>query len=241
MKKTILITGSTAGIGLETAKQLLGLGARVIITARDLERGAIQLEALQKISNDVDMIQLDVTSEESAARAFFEIEKKYGYIDVLINNAGLSVREDFGPMMDASVDGWKTTFETNLFGAFRITKHFLPLLKKSVQGSIVNISSGLGSLGNRTNENDLHYRHTLTAYSSSKAALNMFTIQLAKELKPLGIRVNAVCPGSTRTNANPDPSAHSVELGAEVPVKVAMMGADGPTGEFFHHHGTYEW
>jgi NAD(P)-dependent dehydrogenase (short-subunit alcohol dehydrogenase family) len=141
-----------------------------------------------------------------------------------------------------TVEVLQGTFETNVFGVFRVTKALLPLLKKSQHGRIVNLSSGLGSLTrNAASDGSLTIRNMLLAYCSSKAALNMITIQLAKELKDAGIKVNSANPGFTATDMNQHGGPRTVEQGAATPVRLAMLPDDGPTGGVFSDAGPEPW
>ena len=141
-----------------------------------------------------------------------------------------------------TVDVFRETFETNVFGAFRVIKAFLPLLTKSERGRIINISSGLGSLTRHADPNSpLTLRNMLRAYSASKTALNMMTVQFANELKSAGIKVNSACPGFTATDMNQHRGAKTVEQGAATPVRLALLPEDGPTGGVFSDEGPQPW
>jgi len=188
----------------------------------------------------VELIQIDVTSQESADRAAAEVEKRHGQLDILVNNAGVAL--DWLPPSQLSVQAFRETFETNVFGVFRVTKALLPLLKKSKHGRIVNISSGLGSLNrNADPKTTLTARNMLMAYCASKAALNMITVQLANELKGAGIKVNSANPGFTATDMNQHSGTRTVEQGAATPVCLALLPDDGPTAGVFSDDGPEPW
>lgn len=234
-----LVTGASDGIGKETARQLATKGIRVILGSRNLEKGQGVAAAFKKDGLEVEVVQLDVTSDESVNQATSEIESRHGRLDILVNNAGMAL--DRGPLSELSVQDFIATYETNVFGTFRVTKAFLPLIRRSSCGRIVNVSSGLASLLNMTDESSPYYNVLLPSYASSKAAINVLTIHLARELKDSGIKVNAVEPGLTATRYVSLPGAQPVEVGAEAPVRYALIDDDGPTGGFFDRFGPHKW
>lgn len=238
--KTAFITGANKGIGYEAAKQLLQKGYHVFIGSRDKAKG---IEATTKLSSEgftnVEVIEIDVTDSESVNKARIELGKKIQVLDVLINNSGINGIEFKGdtPIMHTStetdVEKFKEVFEVNVFGVIRVTQAFLDLLKKSVEPRIVNVSSSQGSLTLHSDPNFIHYKHKGVAYQSSKAALNMYTIVLAYELSGLSFKVNAVSPGSTKTDFNHQLGQGSVEDAARKIIKYATIDNNGPTGKFF--------
>lgn len=240
-KKVALITGSNKGIGFETARQMAQLGYFVYLGCRDKSKG---LEAVQKLHTlgftDVDVLELDVTNASSIAAAKQKLQSKTAQLDVLINNAGIA-----GEMPQAasvvSIDNIKTVFETNFFGAIQTTQHFLDLLRKADQPRIVNVSSDLGSLTNHSNPAYPFYEVKLTAYCSSKTALNAFTVMLAFEFKDTNFKINSVNPGYTATDLNGHRGTQTVEQGASTVVKYATLEKDGPTGKFFSEDGETAW
>lgn len=241
MAETIaLVTGANKGIGREIARQLSAKGVIVLIAARDPQRGERAVADLRGEGLPVEFIQLDVTSQTSVDHAAAEVERRHGRLDILVNNAG--IRLDWSAGSELSADVLKETFETNVFGVFRVTKALLPLLRKSKRGRIVNMSSGLGSLTWNTDPNSpLPTRHMSLAYSSSKAALNMITVQLADELKGAGIKVNSADPGFTATDMNRHRGQKRIEHGAATPVRLALLPDDGPTGGIFGDDGPEPW
>ena len=228
MAETIaLVTGANKGIGKEISRQLGAKGILVLMGARDRERGENSAADLRDEGFAAEFIQIDVTSQQSVEEAAAEVERLYGRLDILVNNAG--IRLDWSAGTELTVDALRETFETNVFGAFRVTKALLPLLRKSTHGRIVNMSSGLGSLTWNTDPNSpLPSRHQSLAYSSSKAALNMITVQLADELKNARIKVNSADPGFTATDMNGHRGKRTVEQGAATPVRLALLPDDGP-------------
>ncbi|WP_275166789.1 SDR family oxidoreductase [Citrobacter koseri] len=234
-----LITGATDGIGKEVALQLASRGSIVILGARNLEKGEKVVEEFRRKGVEVDFVYLDVTNEKSIISASLDIGYKYGRLDILVNNAGIGI--DTGPLSQLPFENLKKTFETNVFGTFLVTQHMLTLLRKSEYARIVNVSSGLASLLNMTDENSPYYNIVLPSYASSKAALNVLTIHFARELKSEGIKVNAVEPGLTATRNISIPGAQPVEIGAEAIVRYAMIDTNGPTGGFFDRNGSHNW
>jgi NAD(P)-dependent dehydrogenase (short-subunit alcohol dehydrogenase family) len=241
MTETIaLVTGANKGIGREISRQLGAKGVLVLIGARDRARGDKAAADLRGEGLAVEFIQLDVTSQSSVDAAASEIERRHGRLDILINNAGIAL--DWIPASEVTVEAFRETLETNVLGVFRVTKAFLPLLKKSARGRIVNVSSGLGSLTRQSNPaSTLAARNILLAYSSSKAALNMMTIQFANELKSAGIKVNSANPGYTATDMNQNTGPRTVQQAATEPVRLALLPDDGPTAGVFSDEGPQPW
>lgn len=237
--KIALVTGATDGIGKETARQLAEKGVTVILGARNTEKGLKVQEEFRQQDLSVDMVQLDIGDWQIVEQAAEEVQRNYGRLDILVNNAGIAL--DRGPLSEMPVDDFVATFETNVFGTFKTIKAFLPLLKKSAAGRIVNVTSSLGSLNSMTDPNSPYYDVLIPAYASSKAAVNVLTIHLARELEGTGIKINSVEPGLTATRAVSLPNAQPVEVGAEASVHYALIDDDGPTGEFFDRFGPFAW
>ena len=234
---TTLITGANKGIGYETARQLIGAGHDVFIGSRDPERGR---EAAERLG--ARLVVLDVTDEESVAAAVKTVEAAGGGLDVLVNNAGVEGRGPGNAVIgaaDVTGEMMRTVFDTNVFGLVRVTHVFLPLLERSAAPVIVNVSSGLASLsGAATPDSPTHF-YPGVAYPASKSAVNMVTVQFAKAFP--GMRINAVEPGYTKTDLNGNTGLQTVEQGAEIIVRMARMGADGPTGGYFSKRGPIPW
>ena len=239
MKKA-LITGANKSIGFETARQLLQQGYYVYLGSRTLANGQ---EAVAKLNaeglTEVEAIQIDVSDSESVQAARAEVGKKTDVLDVLINNAGIS-----GGLpqtaTEAGIDVFKKVFDTNVFGVVRVTQAFMDLLKKSPDPRIVMVSSSQGSLTLASDPTNPYYNHKGAVYQPSKAALNMYTIALAYELKDTPVKVNAVDPGFIATDFNNHRGTGTVgEAGRRV-VKYAMIDASGPTGGFFSQENNPE-
>ncbi|UII35007.1 SDR family NAD(P)-dependent oxidoreductase [Fulvivirga ulvae] len=232
MKKA-LITGANRGIGYETAKHLLQRGFYVFIGSRHLKNGEAAVEKLKSEGLDhVEVIQLDVTREDSVREARAEIGEKVSTLDVLINNAGISGNSPY-TALEAISDQFMLTFDTNVFGVARVTQAFIDLLRNSPEPRIVNVSSSVGSLSLQSDINWPAYNFAKYAvYGASKAALNMYTIHLAYELRDTAFKVNAVCPGYTSTGFT-SYNGGDVEVAASRIIKYVLISQDGPSGQFF--------
>ncbi|WP_308993735.1 SDR family oxidoreductase [Mariniflexile litorale] len=231
--KTVLITGANKGIGFETAKQLLQKEFYVFLASRDLKKGKKAVEKLKLEGlTHVEVVQLDVTDENSVKTAREEIGKKITSLDVLINNAGVNGGSPYTALKSSS-DQFMLAFNTNVFGVARVTQAFMDLLRKSPEPRIVNVSTSVGSLSLQSNPSWPAYDFAKYAvYGSSKAALNMYTIHLAYELRDTDFKVNAVCPGYTSTDFTFQ-NGGKVEIAGNRIVKYALIDKDGPTGTFF--------
>lgn len=231
--KTALVTGANKGIGFEVTKRLAQNGYFVYLGCRDLEKGLSAVEELsaQGLSN-VAALQLDVTHAGSVDAACTIIREKSSVLDILVNNAGIS-----GPFLqstlDSTVDQFKAVYETNLFGVVRVTQAFIDLMKNSTAPRIVNVSTAMASLTLAADLTGNSFPTRFAVYQSSKSALNMYTINLAYELRDTLFKVNAVCPGYTKTDFTNHQGTSTVEEAGQRIVKYATIGEDGPTGNFF--------
>jgi NAD(P)-dependent dehydrogenase (short-subunit alcohol dehydrogenase family) len=231
--KKVLITGANRSIGFETVKQLLKKGYYVYLGSRTLANGQEAAEKLKAEGlTNVEAVALDVNDDASVKEARITIGNKTNVLDVLINNAGVSGGFP-QPAVSAGIDTFKEVFETNLFGVVRTTQAFLDLLQQSAEPRIVNVTSGLGSLTMHTDPTWKYYPIKGAIYAPSKAALNMYTITLAYELRDTPFKVNAVDPGYTATEFNHFRGPGTVEDAAARLVKCATIAPDGPTGTFF--------
>lgn len=228
-----LVTGANKGIGKQTATELADLGWTVWLGCRDTARGEAAVAELAA-HGDVRFVQIDVTDDSSVAAAMTTIGDR---LDVLVNNAGISGAQ-VGPV-DTTPADFLPVFEVNLHGPVRVTNHALPLLRRSDQPRIVNVSSGLGSLRATTDPDRIEFTIDNLVYTSSKAALNMVTSQYSKALPD--IQVNAVDPGYTATDLNGHSGPQTVAEGAAPVIAAATVRADGPTGAFFDGTGVVDW
>jgi NAD(P)-dependent dehydrogenase (short-subunit alcohol dehydrogenase family) len=225
---TTLITGGNRSIGYQTAKELIAAGHDVWIGARDPEKGRAAAEEL-----GARFVQLDVTDDASVATA----AQTVGALDVLINNAGISGGRV--PVPDATADDLRGVFETNVFGPVRVFQAFRPLLERSENPVVVNVSSGMGSLTLTGDPERVESTFTYITYSPSKTALNMISSQWARAFPTM--RINTVDPGYTATDFNNHSGHQTVEEGAEAIVRLAQIGPDGPTGTYQDRHGMVPW
>ncbi|MAC64990.1 MAG: short-chain dehydrogenase [Flavobacteriaceae bacterium] len=231
--KKVLITGANKSIGFETARQLLQQGYYVYLGSRSIERGNL---AVQKLKDEglinVELIQLDVNNSASADTARIELGKKTEVLDILINNAGIN-----GGMpqnaLNATIEQLQNVLNTNLYGVVRVTQAFIDLLRKSENPRIVNVSSSGCSLTLHSDPTWKYYDHKSAVYAPSKAAMNMYTIALAYELKNDNFKVNAVCPGFVATDFNGHRGTGTAQEAGTRIVKYATIDDDGPTGKFF--------
>ena len=242
-KKIALITGANKGLGLETAKQLAQQGVTVLLGARDVAKGEAAAAQLKAQGVDVRAVKIDVDSKADYAAIAALIEKDYGVLDILINNAGVMLDRFPGPNETSitSEDVLRKTFDTNFFAQVMLTQKLLPLLRKSDAGRIVNLSSILGSLTLHATKGSPIYEAKTFAYDTSKAALNMFTIHLAHELAGTKIKVNSAHPGWVKTDMGSDAAPMEIPEGAKTSVTLATLPEDGPTGGFFHLGETLPW
>ncbi|HEY8720254.1 SDR family NAD(P)-dependent oxidoreductase [Pengzhenrongella sp.] len=227
---TTLITGANKGLGLQTVRQLIAAGHTVYLGARDAERG-------QRAADEVGarLLLIDVTDDDSDAAAAATVRDQVGHLDV-VNNAGIiggtSPADTTGPDI-------QRVFDTNVFGVVRVMHAFLPLLEAADTPVVVNVSSGLGSMAVTTDPARFESTIRSLDYNSSKSAVNMLTSQYAKAFP--AIKVNAVDPGYTATDLNGHSGHQTIEQGAEIIVRMAQIGADGPTGGYFDSAGTVAW
>jgi NAD(P)-dependent dehydrogenase (short-subunit alcohol dehydrogenase family) len=234
-KTVALITGANKGLGLEIARQLGKQGLVVVLGARDEAKGAAAAADLRKQDIEAHAVKLDVTNKNDVASlpAFFK--EKFGRLDVLVNNAGVSEwRAD-------DVDSFRRVFDTNVFGVVAVTYALLPLLQASPAGRIVNHSSVLGSLTSLQKTPDMFGNFVIPAYTASKAALNGFTVALAHKTRGTALKVNSAHPGWVRTDLGGEKAPMDVVDGAKTAVTLATLPNDGPSGQFFHMGEPLPW
>jgi NAD(P)-dependent dehydrogenase (short-subunit alcohol dehydrogenase family) len=241
MEKVVLVTGANKGIGFEVSRQLGRAGFTVLLGARDTARGEEAARKLRGEGLDVRFVKADLNQAvESGMALAKQIGEEFGHLDVLVNNAGLADRED-GPASSVGIETLRRTFETNFFGTVALTQPLLPLLRAAERARIVNVSSGLGSIAINNDPNTPFYHVKILAYNASKVALNMFTVDLAYDLRDTKIKVNSVSPGFVDTDMNNHTGTDTVEEGAIAIVRLAQLPDDGPTASFMHKDGTYPW
>ena len=230
--KIALVTGANKGIGFEVVRQLAQNGFFVYIGSRNLESGLAAVEKLKIDGIDnIEAVELDVTDQDSVNNAHKIISEKTEILDVLVNNAGISGGFPQSAL-DATIDQFYSVYETNVFGVVRVTQAFIDLLLKSPEPRIVNVSTAMASLSLAADTSAPGYDYKLAVYQSSKSALNMYTVNLAYTLRDTPFKVNAVCPGWTKTDFTNNQGTSTVEEAGLRIAKYALIGPDGPTGKF---------
>lgn len=241
--KVAFITGANRGIGLETARRLGRAGVKVFLGCRDCAKG----EAAASVLRDQGMagaeaLQFDVLRSDDH-RYVAELLERFGRLDILVNNAAVSIIEGWRSNSASTVSegALRATFDTNFFAAVAITQALLPLLKRSAAGRIVNVSSSLGSLTFNSDPASTVYRAKAFAYCASKTALNAFTVHLAAELRGTNVKVNSAHPGWVKTRmggpaADLEPSEGSITI-----ADLATLPEDGPTGGYFYLGQRLPW
>jgi len=243
-----LITGADKGIGFETAQALGKKGQHVLIGARNQERGEKAVKQLKAAGIKADFVQLDVTKKEQIKAAAKQIQADYGYLSILINNAGIAM-DHHEPASQLSTDTIRQDFDVNYFGLIDVTQAMIPLLKAGKPAKIINLSSNMGSMGLASDPNSRFYKVNSLGYQSSKAAVNFATIIFSKELAADGITVNSVNPGWTATGFGGRPEdapklegMQDVATGAAQVIKMASLPLDDiTTGTFTENAGTLPW
>lgn len=247
MERSIaFITGGNRGLGYQTAVELMRLGVHTVIGVRDQQQGEAALENLQREGAHADFLVFDVTRKADHQSAYEHFSAKYGRLDILINNAGISNTAFPPPRNSATTtaveeSSLRSVFETNFFSVVALTEVLLPLIKASPAGRIVNLSSILASLTLHADPKSGVYHSKSFAYDASKTALNAFTIHLAYELRHIPIKVNSAHPGWVKTEMGGPKATMALVEGAKTSVMLATLPADGPSGGFFHMGQPLPW
>ncbi len=240
-----LVTGGSRGLGFAAARALAKTGNCVILTGRDHHRTEAAAAALRAEALDVQALPLDVENLSSIAAAAEQVQRQHGRLDVLVNNAGVLPEATDTTVHDfADPQVFQATFATNLFGAIAVTEAFLPLLRTSAMGRIVNVSTTMGSLNDQADPDSPYYQMIVPAYQASKAALNSITISLAKKLADTDIKVTSVCPGFVQTDLTPinrEQAPLTADQAAAVILTAATLAADAPSGTFIDQNGPVAW
>jgi NAD(P)-dependent dehydrogenase (short-subunit alcohol dehydrogenase family) len=238
-KKVALITGSNKGIGFEVARQIAKAGWTVLAAARNKKLGRQAATKLQAEGLDVQFIHIDLDEQQTAVSAAETIRGQFGKLDLLVNNAGITGAGD-GPPSKVNLETLQTVMRTNYVGTVAVTQAMLPLLQGFGKAQIINVSSELGCISQQTNPDWKYFPVKVLAYCASKAALNMFTVQLAYEFRDGSIAVNSINPGYTATDLNGHSGPQTVEEGAAEIVRVALL--DSPvSGKFLETGGELPW
>jgi len=245
--KTILVTGANKGVGFHIARGLAEQGHTVLLGARSEERGEAAAGSLREAGLDVRFLHLDVTDQALVAAAAKRVDEEFGRLDALVNNAGIALADGDWNTSELTAETTRKVFETNVIGVVSVTNAFLPLLRRSDAGRIVNVSSEVGSFAFITDPDQPFAGMQVGAYGASKSALNMLTVSYAVELKDTPIKINAMTPGYTKTDLNENQGWRAPEESAKVAIDLALLGDDGPSGGFFqegldyHKETTVPW
>jgi NAD(P)-dependent dehydrogenase (short-subunit alcohol dehydrogenase family) len=232
MLRTALVTGGNRGIGLEVCRRLGALGYRVLLGGRNREQAEAAASSLRQEGSQILARVLDVTDAGSIREFAEAVEKEFGGVDVLVNNAAVLLSED-GEVLRVPADDFRESMETNVYGPLLLCQALMPGMRRRRYGRVVNVSSGAGQLATMTDY--------APPYSVSKAALNALTRQLAQAGRDRNVLVNAVDPGWVRTDMGGPSAPRSVEQGADTIVWCATLPDGGPTGGFFHDRRSIEW
>ena len=237
-RKIALVTGANKGIGKAVVRGLAEAGFVVYLGARDAARGTAAAAELEKVG-DVRFVQLDVTDDASVTAAAQRIAAEVGKLDALVNNAGISSAPGsrFRAPYDEVPENIRAVYETNVFAVVRVTNAFIPLLRESSSGRIVNVTSKRGSIG----EEGAWVGRPYMAYSTSKTALNAITVHYARSLQGTPIKVNGAAPGHVATDFNAFTGTRTAEQGAAVAIRLAQLDSDGPTGLIFEDDHQLSW
>jgi NAD(P)-dependent dehydrogenase (short-subunit alcohol dehydrogenase family) len=228
-KKIACVTGANKGIGFEIVRQLLPRGFHVVLTSRNREAGE---RAVSKLKGDVSWQQLDVSDDASIERAAATFGDRHKHLDVLINNAAIYPDEGLD-ILSISREQLVATFQTNTFGALRVTQAFLPYLREADSARVINISSGYGEIDGLS--------ANVPSYCLSKLTLNGVTLMLHQRLNSEGIVVNSMCPGWVRTDMGGRGATRSVEQGADTAVWLATEASPKLSGKFFRDRKEIDW
>lgn len=241
--KVAFITGANRGIGYETAKGLGELGITVVIGARDLAKGQAAAKQLQALGIKAEAIAYDASQPASGDAVYEYFDQHFGKLDILVNNAGMLIEQIMGKNNSSSVsaDVLQQTFRTNLFAVVALTQKLLPLIKKAPAGRIVNLSSILASLTLHSMPNSPIDPAKSFAYNASKAALNVYTIHLAHELRDTNVKVNSAHPGWVKTELGGPQAPMEVADSGKTSVRLATLDGSGPSGGFFHEGESLPW
>ena len=246
MKKVALITGAYQGIGLETARQLGQKGYTVLMA--DVQDCTEKAKDLKKEGIDARSFFLDLADAKTFSPITKVVEEEFGQLHVLVNNAAILIDMGKHPS-DLTEKLFRKVMEVNYIGPFLLTQKLVPLLKKSQEGRIVNLSTQVAQLEQLSNMDSPLREDICAAYQSSKIGVNAMTVLYAKELEPFGIKVNSCCPGWVDSGMNTDElpdygdeaRPKTVEEGADTPVWLATLNIEEPTAGFFTDRERIDW
>jgi NAD(P)-dependent dehydrogenase (short-subunit alcohol dehydrogenase family) len=238
--KTVLVTGANRGIGRAMAHRFGAEGFHVIVAARDEAKAKIVADEIRSAGGIAETLSLDTASTTSIAAAASVLKARHSSLDALVNNAGIMLGM-MDTILEAKQEDISASLQTNTFGPLELTKSLLPLLLAAPAARVVNVSSAGGSIAETADPNSAYgFVHT-ASYRLSKAGLNIVTAMLAKALWDSPVKINAMCPGWTKTDMGGDTAPNTPEQGAAVAFKLATLDAAGPTGGFFNEAGPLHW
>jgi NAD(P)-dependent dehydrogenase (short-subunit alcohol dehydrogenase family) len=242
-KKVALVSGANRGLGFETARQLGQKGITVVVAARTHRAAKEAADKLVAENIEAYPVALDVNQDQDRKAAARFVAEKFGKLDILVNNAAIGGEGGLlNPhTIETTESELQSVFNTNLFSVVAVTREFLPLLKKSPAGRIVNLSSILGSLTLQAMPGSPIAPMKAFAYNASKTALNQFTVHLAAELKATNIKVNSAHPGWVKTELGTQHAQLEIPEGGKTSVELALIGPDGPNGKFIHNGQELPW
>ena len=237
--KVVLVTGGNKGLGKEIGRQLGGLGYTVVLSARNEHAGSAAVAELVAAGCDAHTVRLEVTSPDDIASLVNYLETTFGKLDVLVNNAGISMEWD-GKLTDAGKV--RRTLEVNLVAPYAITEALVPLLSRSDDARVINQSSMLGSIGNAESAWEQVATFMAVGYSTSKAGLNMLTLMQSKTLASKGIAVAASHPGWVKTDLGTQAAPMEVDEGARTVIDLVTVARDRfPHGQLMHKGERMPW
>lgn len=237
--KVVLITGANKGLGKEIGRQLGTLGYTVVLTARDEKAGRAAAAELAAAGCDAHTVRLEVTNSKDIGNLVRFLEKTFGKLDVLVNNAGISIEWDGKP---TDVDKIRRTLEVNLIAPYAITEALVPLLSRSDDARVINHSSMLGSIGTAESRWKQVGGFMAVGYSTSKAGLNMLTLIQSKTLADKGIAVAAAHPGWVKTDLGTQAAPMEVDEGASTVVELVTIAREKfPNGQLWHQGERMQW
>lgn len=238
--KIALVTGANRGIGRAIAQRLAAEGFHIIAAARDAAKTADVVNAIKAAGGSAETLALDVADTNSIQQAAKAVAARHTKLDVLINNAGIFLGYT-DTIMSAQQSDIDQSIQVNAFGPLHLTQALEPLLKAAGNARVVNVSSAAGSISEIVNPESIYGATEGAPYRLSKVVLNGVTGLLAKALRADGIKVNAMCPGWTRTDMGGADAPNTPEQAALLAVRLATLSASGPTGGFFNEAGTVKW
>lgn len=239
-RQLTLITGADRGMGFELALELGHLGQHILVAARNADKGNAAVTQLRAQGIEADLLELDVTDEKSIHRAATTVTQQFGHLDVLINNAGIAL-DNYEKPSTLPIDIIRKDFDVNFFGLVMVTQAFIPLLRQAPFAKILNISSTVGSLTLASDPTTSIYQHSAMGYQASKTAVNMFTVDLANELKTTNVTVNAINPGWVETTFAGGGGNKTVQEGVARTVALASSPDNTINGTFSDVNGSVPW